>query len=56
MQGKKDYQEKLFNSFELSECLPLENFYRRLKSELDLFFLRVVQQSPVLAVRCFSYS
>jgi transposase len=40
MQGKKDYQEKLFNNFQLSERVPLENFYRRLKSELDLSFLR----------------
>lgn len=39
MQGKKDYQEKLFNSFQLSERVPEENFYRRLKNELDLSFL-----------------
>ncbi len=39
MQGKKDYQEKLFNSFQLSERVPQENFYRRLKSELDLNFI-----------------
>ena len=39
MQGKKYYQEKLFNSFQLSDRVPLENFYRRLKSELDLNFL-----------------
>src|SRR5476649_56187 len=39
MQGKKDYQEKLFNSFQLSERVPQDNFYRRLKSELDLRFL-----------------
>lgn len=39
MQGKKDYQEKLFNSFQLSERIPQENFYRRLKSELDLDFI-----------------
>lgn len=39
MQGKKDYQEKLFNSFQLSERVPQENFYRRLKGELDLNFL-----------------
>ena len=40
MQGKKDYQEKLFNSFQLSDRVPQENFYRRLKKELDLSFLR----------------
>ena len=39
MQGKKDYQEKLFFNFQLSERIPEENFYRRLKSELDLDFL-----------------
>jgi transposase len=39
MQGKKDLQEKLFNSFQLSERVPQENFYRRLKAELDLRFL-----------------
>tara|TARA_R110000868_G_scaffold13184_1_gene61976 strand:+ start:99 stop:653 length:555 start_codon:yes stop_codon:yes gene_type:complete len=39
MQGKKDYQEKLFASFQLSERIPEENFYRRLKGALDLDFL-----------------
>ena len=39
MQGKKDYQEKLFNSFQLSERVPSDNFYRKLKSELDLSFI-----------------
>ncbi len=39
MQGKKDYQEKLFNSFQLSERVPETNFYRRLKGVLDLHFL-----------------
>ena len=39
MQGKKDYQEKLFNSFQLSERVPGNNFYRRLKSAIDLDFL-----------------
>jgi len=39
MQGKKDYQEKLFHNFQLSERIPEENFYRRLRSELDLDFL-----------------
>lgn len=39
MQGKKKYQEKLFNSFQLSDRVPQENFYRRLKSELDLNFI-----------------
>lgn len=39
MQGKKTYQEKLFNSFQLSERIPTNNFYRRLKAALDLNFL-----------------
>tara|TARA_R110002012_G_scaffold56395_3_gene144519 strand:+ start:8083 stop:8871 length:789 start_codon:yes stop_codon:yes gene_type:complete len=39
MQGKKDYQEKLFAHFQLSERVPEYNFYRRLKGELDLEFL-----------------
>ena len=39
MQGKKTYQEKLFNSFQLSERIPTNNFYRRLKSAIDLNFL-----------------
>jgi len=40
MQGKKDYSEKLFTSFQLSYKVPPENFYRRLKSALDLRFMR----------------
>ncbi|APQ15942.1 IS1182 family transposase [Maribacter hydrothermalis] len=39
MQGKKEYQEKLFASFQLSERIPKNNFYRRLGSALDLGFL-----------------
>ena len=40
MQGKKNYQEKLFTSFKLSEHVPPENFYRQLKEKLDLHFVR----------------
>jgi len=40
MLGKKDYQEKLFLSFSLSQRIPENNFYRRLKSILDLQFVR----------------
>jgi hypothetical protein len=36
MQGKKEYQEKLFTNFLLSGRVPDCNFYRRLKDELDL--------------------
>ena len=39
MQGKKEYQEKLFASFQLSERVPAHNFYRRLKEVLDLNYL-----------------
>lgn len=39
MQGKKEYSEKLFLSFQLSQRVPLNNFYRRLKQTLDLRFL-----------------
>lgn len=39
MQGKKNYQEKLFNSFQLSDRVPKHNFYRRLKDVLHLEFL-----------------
>ncbi|SDF25578.1 Transposase [Pricia antarctica] len=39
MQGKKGYQEKLFASFQLSERIPGNNFYRRLKEVLDLRYL-----------------
>jgi transposase len=39
MQGKKKYQEKLFMSFQLSDHVPEDNFYRRLKDILSLDFL-----------------
>ena len=39
MQGFKIYQEKLFNSFQLSDRVPETNFYRRLKEVLHLDFL-----------------
>ena len=39
MQDKKEYQEKLFANFQLSERIPKNNFYRRLKEVLDLQFL-----------------
>ncbi len=40
MQGNKEYQEKLFVSFQLSQVVPEHNFYRRLKSVLNLDFLQ----------------
>lgn len=39
MVGRKTYQEKLFVSFQLSNRIPSDNFYRRLKEILDLNFL-----------------
>lgn len=39
MQGKKDHQEKLFIQFQLSDYVPADNFYRRLKKILNLDFL-----------------
>ncbi len=39
MQGKKHYEEKLFSNFHLSERVPENNFYRRMKAILDLQFL-----------------
>ena len=39
MQGRKHYQEKLFTNFQLSEHVPADNFYRRLKEQLDLQWL-----------------
>lgn len=39
MQGKKNYSEKLFVSFQLSDRIPKENFYRRLGEALDMQFL-----------------
>jgi transposase len=45
MQGKKDYQEKLFAQFQLSERVPKQNFYRRLKQVLELDFLYPLTKS-----------
>lgn len=42
MQGKKIYQEKLFNSFSLSSRVPENNFYRRLRDAFDFNFLYVL--------------
>ena len=39
MQGKKQHIEKLFLSFQLSERVSEDNFYRRLKTFLDLQWL-----------------
>ncbi|WP_233244114.1 transposase [Tamlana fucoidanivorans] len=39
MQGKQNYQEKLFNNFQLSVRVLEHNLYRRLKGVLPLDFL-----------------
>jgi hypothetical protein len=35
MQGRKEYREKLFISFRLSERITKDNFYRKLKETVD---------------------
>ena len=39
MQGKKIYEPKFFNSFNLADRIPENNFYRRLKEVLNLHYL-----------------
>lgn len=39
MQGKKEYTEKLFLNFQLSDKVPEDNFYLQLKSVIDLNWL-----------------
>lgn len=39
MQGKKQFTEKLFTNFQLSDRVPEDNFYRRLKAVLNLQWL-----------------
>jgi transposase len=39
MQGKKNYQEKLFIKFQLSDHVPADNLYRRLNDIIDFNFL-----------------
>ena len=40
MQGNKTDDQKLFYQFSLGSRIPEGNFYRRLKSTLDLAFLK----------------
>jgi len=40
MQGRKTFEEKLFTTFQLSDRVPPDNFYRILSETLDLRFLR----------------
>lgn len=39
MQGRKNYKEKLFHNFQLSDRVRGDNFYRQLREQLDLNFL-----------------
>ena len=39
MQGNKQFSEKLFTHFQLSDRVPADNFYRRLKEVLNLQWL-----------------
>lgn len=39
MQGRKPFEEKLFTNFQLSDRVPVDNFYRRIGETLDLRFL-----------------
>lgn len=39
MQGRKAFEEKLFTNFQLSDRVPTDNIYRRLKETLNLRFL-----------------
>jgi len=39
MQGRKTFEEQLFTNFLLSDRVPADNFYRRLKDTLDLRFI-----------------
>jgi transposase len=39
MQGRKPFEERLFTNFQLSDRVPADNLYRRLKEMLDLRFL-----------------
>jgi transposase len=41
MQGCKQYSEKLFVSFQLSQRVPENNFYRRLRRAIDIDFIRL---------------
>lgn len=40
MQDQREYSEKLFLTFQLSQRVPENNFYRRLKNVLDLKFIK----------------
>ena len=39
MQGKKRYEEKLFTTIQLSRRIPSNNYYRKLKRNIDFNFI-----------------
>ncbi len=39
MQGKKQYEEKLFTSIHLSKRIPSNNYYRKIKRNVDFSFI-----------------
>lgn len=45
MQGKKNYEEKLFTSIQLSKRIPSNNLYRRLKKNIDFNFIYKLTKS-----------
>ena len=45
MQGKKKYQEKLFTAVQLSRRVPSNNFYRKLKRNIDFQFIYKLTES-----------
>ena len=45
MQGKKKYQEKLFTTIQLSRRIPSNNYYRRLKRNIDFNFIYKLTES-----------
>ena len=48
MQGKKVYAERLFTSFQLSDHVPEENFYRRLKGAVDFGFIQYLTRGAIM--------
>jgi len=39
MQGKKQYEEKLFTAIHLSKRIPSNNYYRKIKRTVDFSFI-----------------
>jgi transposase len=39
MQGKKQYEEKLFTAIHLSKRVPSNNYYRKIKRNVDFSFI-----------------